>query len=99
MKTYLYYATEENCFETEKFSTENPLSDIKTFLTDSFIKEGRAETLAKKAVKEFEQNGYALIEIVDGQDYNIVIGIARFGKCSNVTSVIKENRAEAIALC
>ena len=44
MKTYLYFATEENCFETEKFTTENPLADIKSFLADSYVQVQEAET-------------------------------------------------------
>ena len=34
MKMYLYYATEENCYETEKHESENPIEDVKQFLKD-----------------------------------------------------------------
>ena len=98
MKTYLYFATEENCFETEKFTTENPLADIKSFLADSYIQVQEAETAAYQAMCDFNKNGYALIEMEDGQGYWIIVGIAKFGKCHEITSVIKDNRAEAIAL-
>jgi hypothetical protein len=99
MKTYLYYATEENCFEMDKFSTENPIGDVKQFMQDDYLQTDEIEAAAYQMQADFEKDGFAVYETTQGQGYDIVIGIARYGKCHEVTEVIKDRRREAIALC
>ena len=99
MKTYLYYATEENCFEQDKFETTTPIEDVKRFMQDDYLQTDEIESAAYQMQRDFEKDGYAVYETVQGQGYEIVIGIARYGKCSEITKLIKERRREAIAMC
>ena len=98
-KTYLYYATEENCFETEKFDTTTPIEDVKRFLKDDYLETDEIESAANQMKSDFENNGFAIYETEQGQGYNILIGIASHGKCGEITKRIAELRREAIAMC
>lgn len=98
-KTYLYYATEENCFETEKFNTTNPIEDVKRFLKDDYLETDEIESAASQMKSDFAHDGFAVYETESGQGYNILIGIASHGKCSEITKRIAELRREAIAMC
>ena len=94
-KTYIYYATEENGYETEKqVLTGDAKETIKQYLKDDYLEEEEAEEIANDLVIALEKNGYAYETLVNGLDYEIVIGLAQYGKCSNVTSVIADCRRE-----
>ena len=99
MKTYLYYATEENCFECEKHETTNPEADAKQFLQDDYVQADTADENVYEMMCEFRKNGYGYLCLENGQGYEIIIGVARYGKCSEITNLIKERRREAIAMC
>ncbi len=99
MKTYLYYATEENCFEQDKFETTNPIGEVKQFMQDDYLQTDEIEAAAYQMQCDFNKNGFAVYETTQGQGYDIIIGIARFGKCSEITKRISELRKEAIAMC
>lgn len=99
MKTYLYYATEENCFETEKFNTTTPIEDVKQFLKDDYLQTDEIESAAHQMRCDFAHNGFAIYETEQGQGYNILIGIANHGKCGEIAKRIAELRREAIAMC
>ena len=98
MKIYFYYATEENCFETQKFETENPFGDMEQFLKDDYVDTQTIEYEVYDAKAQFEKNGFVIVELTQGQGYDIVIGVAKFGKCHEITSVISDRRREAIAM-
>ena len=98
-KIYLYYATEENCFETEKHETTEPINDVEQFLKDDYLQTDEIERAKYEMQRDFDKNGVAVYETVQGQDYQILIGIAKFGKCSEITKLIAERRSEAIAMC
>ena len=98
-KTYLYYATEENCFETEKYEATNPFEDVANFLKDDYIEPNEIELAVNEMESEFKANGVAVYETVQGQGYNILIGIAQRGTCREITKLIAERRREAIAMC
>ncbi len=98
MKTYIYYATEENCFETEKHETTTPIEDVKQFLQDDYLETDEIETAAQQMQSEFDNNGYAMYETEQGQGYHIIIGIAKQGKCRNILNAIRSLRKYAIAM-
>lgn len=97
-KTYLYYGTEENCFEIEKHETSNPFEDIRNFLTDDYVDEDEINAAVKQMKSDFDENGFALYETTQGQGYEIVIGIANNGKCSEVRRVLEIRRKELISM-
>ena len=99
MKTFLYYATEENCFEADKFETTNPIAEVKQFLQDDYLQTDEIEAAAYQMQCDFAHDGFAMYETEQGQGYYIIIGIARHGKCSEITKRIAELRREAIAMC
>jgi hypothetical protein len=94
MKYYIYYATEENGYETEKHASENPIEDIKEFLKEDGFDEEEIGEIAGEMTAYYSTNGYAYETLVNGQGYEIVIGLAQHGKCSNITSVIADCRRE-----
>ena len=98
MKTYIYYATEENCFETEKHETTTPIEDVKQFLQDDYLQADEIESAAQQLQSEFDNSGYAMYETEQGQGYNIIIGIARQGKCRHILNAIRSLRRDAIAM-
>lgn len=99
-KIYLYYATDENCFETEKREIkENEIRPtIKEWLADDNCQVNVQKKAANYVASEFAKNGYGVWECEQGQGYNIVIGVARYGKCAEITKRIAELRREAIAM-
>lgn len=99
MKYYIYYATEENCFETEKFDTTNPIEDVKEILKDDYLDEEKIGEIMGEMAVDYSKDGFAISETESGQGYNILVGIARHGKCSEITKRISELRREAIAMC
>lgn len=99
MKYYIYYATEENCFETEKIVSENPIENVKEILKDDYISEKKIGEIAGKMSVDYSKAGFAIYETEQGQGYNIIIGVARHGKCSEISKRIAELRREAIAMC
>ena len=101
MKHYLYYATEENCFETEKQEiSENEIrTTIKEWLADDYCQVDMQEEAANYIEGELAKNGYAIWECVQGQGYNIIIGVAEQGKCRYILNEIRAARREAIAMC
>ena len=98
-KTYLYYATEENCFETEKHETTNPEADVKEFLRSDYVQTDVIDYNVNELMCEFRKNGYASISLTNGQGYEIIIGIAEQGKCRHILLEIRAARREAIAMC
>ena len=99
MKTYLYYATEENCFETEKRELEESeiRSTIKEWLADDYCQVEEQEQAANHIESELAKNGYGIGEGVQGQGYEIIIGVARQGKCRHILNEIRNARKEAIS--
>ena len=99
MKKYLYYATEENCFETEKREiTDNEIRPtIKEWLADDYCQVDMQEEAANHIERELAENGYAIWECEQGQGYNIIIGVAEQGKCRHILNAIRHARREAIA--
>ena len=98
MKTYLYYATEENCFETDKREIkDNEIrATIKEWLADDYCQVDVQEEAANHIERERAKNGYGIWECEQGQGYYIIIGVARQGKCRNITSVIADARREVM---
>lgn len=98
-KTYLYYATEENCFECDKFETASPIEDVKQFLKDDYLQTDYIESVAPEMESDFKKHGFAILNTVQGQGYDIIIGIAEQGKCNIVRRRINDARREAVAMC
>lgn len=101
MKHYLYYATEENCFETEKREiSENEIrTTIKEWLADDYCQVDVQEMAVATIENCLRENGYGLMILHNGQGYVIIIGVAKYGKCHEIQKVINDNRREAIAMC
>jgi ABC-type proline/glycine betaine transport system substrate-binding protein len=99
-KIYLYYGTEENCFETDKreIKKNEIRPTIKEWLADDYCQVEMQETAASHIEKEFSKNGYGIWECEQGQGYNIIIGVAEQGKCRHLLNRIREARREAIAM-
>ena len=98
MKTYLYYATEENCFETEKHETTDIINDVKDILDASDVQTDVAHDVTNSLVRRVNNDGVAVRELVDGEGYRIIIGVARHGKCSEISKHIADVRREQIAM-
>lgn len=96
MKKYLYYATEENCFETEKHETTDIRADIKSFLADDFCQLDTQEETATSIENEVKTDGYGYSVLENGQGYTIIIGVAMEGKCKHISKLITEFRRQAI---
>ena len=97
-KTFLYYGTEENCFETEKFETTNPIEDVRQFLKDDYLQTDEIEAAAYQMQCDFEKQGYAMYETTQGQGYDIIIGIAEQGHCRKILLALRRARREAIEM-
>ena len=99
-KIYLYYGTEENCFETEKCEIKrNEIhSTIKKWLADDYCQAETQEEAANNIEEEFAENGYGIWEGEQGQGYTIIIGVAEQGKCRHLLNEIRDARREAIAM-
>ena len=101
MKKYLYYATEENCFETEKREIKDSeiRSTIKEWLADDYCQVDAQVMTADLIESGLRENGYCSISLTNGQGYNIIIGVAEQGKCRHILNYIRRARREAIAMC
>lgn len=97
-KTYLYYGTEENCFECEKHETTNPEADAKQFLADDYVQADVADYNVYEMLCEFRKNGYGSLMLENGQGYNIFLGIAEKGKCRPVYNELRSLRSQCLAM-
>ena len=94
-KTYIYYANEQYGYETEKQVVNGDLRQtVEDFLKEDYIEGDEAEVIANELITALEKDGYAYEMLVNGQNYEIVIGLAQYGKCSEITSVIADCRRE-----
>ncbi len=96
MKTYIYYGTEENAFEIEKYETKNPFEDVRDFL--NYIDDDEIDTALTQMKSDFEKNGFSIYETEQKQGYEIIIGIAEFGKCSKIKRVMELRRQEIVSM-
>lgn len=99
MKTYIYYATEENCFEMEKGEITDIDKEVKVLLALDYVQTDVAHYNTYDLIYRFNKDGVATMEYESGQGYHTIIGIARHGKCSEISKRIAELRRVAIALC
>ena len=99
MKTYLYFATEENGFEPDKCEiNENEIRHtIKNYLADEYCQVDTQEEIANEIEKDLAEYGYASCQCEQGQGYNIIIGVARQGKCRHILNEIRALRREFLA--
>ena len=99
-KIYLYYGTEENCFETEKREIKKSeiRSTIKEWLADDYCQVDVQEEAANEIERAFNKNGYGSWKCEQGQGYNIIIGVAEQGKCRHILLEIHALRREAIKM-
>ena len=98
-KIYLYYGTEENCFEIEKREIkENEIrSTIKEWLADDYCQVDEQEEAANSIERDFAKSRFGWWECEQGQGYNIIIGVAEQGKCRHILNELRLARREAIA--
>lgn len=98
-KIYLYYGTEENCFEIEKREIKESeiRATIKEWLADDYCQVDEQEEGANHIEREFAKNRYASWYCEQGQGYNIIIGVAEQGKCRHILNELRAARREAIA--
>lgn len=97
-KIYLYYGTEENCFECEKHEITNPEAEAKQFLTDDYVQADVADYNVYGMLCEFNKKGYGTLRLTNGQGYDIFLGIAEKGKCRPVYNELRSLRSECIAM-
>lgn len=96
-KTYLYYGTEENLFELEKYEVDNTFGWVVDYLVDVCSYE-EAERIARDVENEVETKGYSVYEDVNEQGYDIFIGVAKQGSCNIVRHQLKEKRDECMEM-
>lgn len=94
MKKYIYYANEENCYEIEKFETNNPIAEIKEFLIYEGFDRKEANKIAKNIVETANKNGYDYTHDIANDEYEFVVGVANYGYCSKMRNVIVELQKE-----
>ena len=96
MKQYVFYATEETCFETDKIVSENPIEEVKELLKNDGVTEEEIGEVVNELTVDYSKNGYALSSAESCRHYLILIGIACHGKCRPVTSDISYMRRQYI---
>lgn len=101
MKKYLYYAIEENCFETEKREIKDSeiRSTIKEWLADDYCQVDAQNEAVRQIEEGLSKDGWGACTLENGQGYTIIIGVAKYGKCREIAKIIADNRKEAIAMC
>lgn len=92
MKNYFYFATEESCFECWKYDSDNLAKDIKDTLVDSGYSVDEANKVVLEMMNDYHKDGFAIFYGTNKADYDIILGVAKYGKCTNVSSTINEER-------
>lgn len=94
MKVFVYYATEENGFEIDKFEVTNPMEFVRRLMQDDYLQTDEIESAIEDMEHDFNEYGFATYETEQGQGYTIIIGIAKQGKCNDVRREIHSVRSE-----
>ena len=94
MKTFVYYATEENGFEIDKYEVTEPMEFVRRLMQDDYLQTDEIGSAIEDMTNDFNKNGFATYETEQGQGYTIIIGIAKQGKCNNVRGEINSLRSE-----
>lgn len=95
MRNYIYFATEESCFECWKSNSDNLASDIKEYLLENWYPEDEANKVVLEMMNKYHKDGFAIFYGMN-QEYDIILGVAKYGKCANVSGVINEERRNLI---
>ena len=92
-KIYIYYGTEENGYETQKFETKNPEKDLTDQLSDGFDKKEVKELVAE-LLSGFNEEGCMYVQDGNEQGYGIFIGIAKKSLAKTLADELKYLRRE-----
>ena len=98
-KYYVYYATEENAFETEKngaFTKDEALKVAKSYL-DEYMEDDEISG-AFAELNEYCEEGIVNLFIDKYKGYTMAVGIAPKGKLRNVQKTITDMRKEIIRM-
>lgn len=94
-KYFVYYATEENAFETEKngaYIKEEALKEAKSYL-DEYEDESDITDDMEHLEKHMDY-GTEVTFPDKWKGYTMLVGIAPKGRCRNVSSIITDLRRE-----
>ena len=95
MKTYVYYGIDQNRFEIRKYNPANPYAEVEGILGETYFKPNEIEPVIFQMACDFTRDGFAIYEAKKVQGLRIIVGIARHGKCSEITKRFAELRKEA----
>ena len=101
-KHFIYYGTEENCFETEKHETNDVSNDVKSFIDTELGEEDYTEEERQEIVNDIMEDvsryGYGYYEDTNEQGYEFFLGVAKEGKCTRMQLLLNEKRDECMAM-
>ena len=95
-KYYLYYGTEENAYEPEKFGPKTLEEALDTM--QEWFEENGDDFNRKLWEENISKNGYDYEETDNSQGYYTVMGIAMQGKCNKVRSILTDYRREMLSM-
>ena len=113
-KFYVYFGTEENAYEVEKseaFNTiEEAIADVKEYIdcecgsfgtdtiTNFWEEKSEVSNVLDSITEEMNLNGYGYEYLQNLHGYTIILGIAKYGYCQKMRSVLNEERNEIAKL-
>ena len=113
-KYFVYFGTEENAYEVEKskpFKTiADAIADAKEYIdsecgsfgtdtiTNFWDEKSEVSNILDSITEEVMMDGYGYEYLQNLHGYTIIIGIAKYGSCQKMRSILNEERNEIAKL-
>lgn len=93
-KIYIYYGTEENGYEIEKYETKNLTKDLGDIFANVDLSKRELKDLIDEFTENISKNGVYYLSTYNNQGYDIFIGVAKKSKIKTLTDILKSLRKE-----
>ena len=103
-KYFVYFGTEENVYEVEKSKPFNnitdALADAKDYIDSECgsFGEDAVSNILDSITEEVNLDGYGYEYLQNLHGYTIIIGVAKYGYCQKMRSILNEERQEIVKL-
>ena len=93
-KTYIYYGTEENGYEIQKYETKNVIKDLGDILADTDLSKREIMDLINEFTENINENGVYYTSTYNSHGYDIFVGVAKKSQTKTLTDILKSLRKE-----
>ena len=95
-KIYIYYGTEENGYEIQKYETKNLIKDLGDILADTDLSKREIMDLINEFTENINENGEYFTSTYNSHGYDIFIGVAKKSQTKTLTDILKSLRKQFI---